>query len=185
MTGIDLFVLAALVGAMSKKRRDDQTPTEVPTQPRLPRPPSGQRLPTSGAGAFGAHRETHSHNGIDLAAPRGRAVYAPADGIVMHAVSTWRQGFSGYGRSVVLRHSDGRYTLYAHLDSVTVDKGQRVPVGTVIGTVGNSTFTKDNPTKESGGTHLHFEVSPTPYPQPNTTPRINPVTWLGDKGKIL
>ena len=71
-------------------------------------------------------------------------------------------GTASYGNYVKLDHGNGYATLYAHLESVAVKKGQRVAQGQVIGRMGN--------TGRSFGAHLHFEVrkdneriDPTPY----------------------
>lgn len=93
------------------------------------------------------------HAGIDLAAPVGAEVYAPADGYVSFAgryplrrsVSWWR-----YGKLVVVRHGDRFVTLYGHLDEIRVRRGQRVRQGEVLGTVGNTGW--------STSPHLHYEV---------------------------
>ncbi|MFP4502811.1 MAG: M23 family metallopeptidase [Candidatus Hydrogenedentota bacterium] len=85
------------------------------------------------------------HKGLDLAAPTGTPVHATADGEVVFA--GWK---SGYGHTVILRHSPTIETLYAHLDRILVAVGapvrQRVRIG-LVGASGNAT-----------GPHLHYEV---------------------------
>lgn len=89
----------------------------------------------------------HLHNdGINIAAPRGTAVAAAADGTVAYV----GDALSGYGNLVLVRHANGMVTAYAHLDRVTVTKGMRVRQGQAIGTVG-STGTVAN-------AQLHFEI---------------------------
>jgi len=91
----------------------------------------------------------HGHNGIDVGAPSGTPVYASAGGIVIVAKSD--SGYNGgYGNYVVISHSNGTQTLYAHLSSVGVSVGQSVAQDEYIGDVGN--------TGRSTGSHLHFEV---------------------------
>lgn len=93
------------------------------------------------------------HAGLDMAAPRGTRIYAPADGVVLFAgryslqksVAWWR-----YGNTVLLAHGDDFITVYGHCLDVTVRPGQRVSQGDVIATVG-STGMSTNP-------HLHYEV---------------------------
>lgn len=93
------------------------------------------------------------HAGIDLAAPIGTPIRAPADGVVVFAgryplkqsVSWWR-----YGNLVALRNGDGFITLFGHCDEVRVRNGQRVEQGTVLATVGNTGW--------STSPHLHYEV---------------------------
>jgi murein DD-endopeptidase MepM/ murein hydrolase activator NlpD len=137
------------------------------------------KLPTDGVRSYLYPRSaTHHHRGVDLPAPKGTPVFAAATGRVVHASESWRSGFSGYGRHVVLGHADGTYTLYAHLETVRVRPGEAVSEGFVLGTVGNSRFTRENQTLESGGYHLHFEASRTPYPQESEAERIDPVAWV-------
>ena len=136
-------------------------------------------FPRTGNLAFGARRSaTHVHQGIDLPRPEGTPVFAVADGVVEHASDVWAPGFNGYGAHVVIAHQDGTRALYAHLQRTTVPKGRHVLAGELIGHVGRTTFTKDDPTRESGGPHLHLEISPRPYPQPSEAPRLDPVAWL-------
>ncbi|WP_086235914.1 M23 family metallopeptidase [Campylobacter devanensis] len=90
----------------------------------------------------------HLHQGIDLRAPIGTPVYAPADGVVQVA------GFnivSGYGYLVVLEHNFGFKTRFAHLSRKDVVKeGQFVKKGDLIGYSGNTGI--------STGPHLHYEI---------------------------
>mgnify|MGYP002637567335 FL=1 len=110
--------------------------------------PSGQRLtwPVNGTvtSNFGP-RWGRQHNGIDIAANTGTTVASAASGTVIAA------GFSGgFGQRVLIQHSGGLVTLYAHLSSINVSTGQSVSSGTSIGAVGC--------TGSCTGPHLHFET---------------------------
>lgn len=145
-------------------------------------------LPKTGNRSFGFQRDTHIHNGIDLPARDGTPIVAPAAGTVRYATREWAQGFSGYGRVVVIEHAQlGAWTLYAHLEQPLVTVGQRVNEGDPIGTVGRTKYSRDDHASlfDEGGAHLHFEVSPHAYPQPNTRPRIDPVAWLANNASAL
>lgn len=85
------------------------------------------------------------HGGIDMAAPTGTPIYAPADGVVTFA--GWS---SGYGKLVTIQHEFGIETRYAHQSTIRVEVGQRVSRGDRIGDIGN--------TGRSTGPHLHYEV---------------------------
>jgi murein DD-endopeptidase MepM/ murein hydrolase activator NlpD len=92
-------------------------------------------------------RRTHSHRGIDYAAPTGTPVWAPADGTV---VSTTRDRTNG--RKVVLRHPNGYTTYYLHLSRFArgIRKGKKVRQKQVIGYVGTS--------GRSTGPHLDYRM---------------------------
>ncbi len=90
----------------------------------------------------------HGWNGVDIGAARGTPVHAAAAGTVIVARGGGWNG--GYGNYVVVSHSNGTQTLYAHMKSVNVSPGQSVASGQVVGAVGN--------TGRSTGVHLHFEV---------------------------
>lgn len=103
------------------------------------------------------------HNGIDIGNgnPNGAPVYAMKSGTVTFAGSTT----GGYGNQIKISHSGGYESMYAHLNTIEVSKGQSVIRGQRIGTVGN--------TGRSEGPHLHFEiklngnyVNPNPKGQP-------------------
>lgn len=89
------------------------------------------------------------HEGVDIAAPRGTVVVAPADGTVVEATGLYK-GQSAWGNVVVIDHGDGLVTRYAHLDRYTVKNGDRVSAGEKIGEVGA--------TGNVTGPHLHFEA---------------------------
>jgi len=90
----------------------------------------------------------HGYNGVDLGAPVGTPIIAAASGDVIIVRNGGWNG--GYGNYVVIRHSNGTQTLYAHNSSNIVYPGQHVVQGQVIGYVGS--------TGRSTGPHVHFEV---------------------------
>lgn len=85
------------------------------------------------------------HKGIDISAPRGTPIYAPARGVVRF---TGRDG--AYGLSIRVRHNDSLSTRYAHLNRIAVKPNQKVARGELVGYVGS--------TGRSTGPHLHYEV---------------------------
>lgn len=97
----------------------------------------------------------HGYNGIDIASYQGASIYAAAAGrvIVARADGGWN---GGYGNYIVIAHSNGVQTLYAHLQSVKVAPGQNVAQGDVIGGMGHTGKIDAAPGHD--GTHLHFEV---------------------------
>lgn len=89
------------------------------------------------------------HNGIDVAAPVGTPIYAPADGLIVAATDLY-DGKSAYGKVVVIKTKNETQTLLAHLDSYQVIQGQHILKGTRIASVGN--------TGKSTGSHVHIET---------------------------
>ena len=91
-----------------------------------------------------------AHEGVDINGNGNTPVYAAASGTVDYAVNS--ASTSGYGTQVVIRHTDGYTTRYAHMiyGSLTVSQGATVSQGQRIGTVGN--------TGNSTGAHMHFEI---------------------------
>lgn len=85
------------------------------------------------------------HSGIDISGSAGSEVMAADSGTV--AVATYS---SSYGNYVTIYHSNGDYTLYAHMSSLAVTAGQNVTQGDVIGYVGSTGW--------ANGPHLHFEI---------------------------
>lgn len=86
------------------------------------------------------------HKGLDVAAPVGTPIHAPADGVVVFSGKK-----SGYGNFVMLAHGFGIATHYAHCAELLATVGQRVKRGDQIGTVGM--------TGRTTGPHLHYEVT--------------------------
>ena len=86
------------------------------------------------------------HEGIDISATIGTPVYATAQGRVIEV----RYSNYGYGNKIVIRHAYGYETLYAHLSTINVKKGQWVHKNQIIGAVGNTGL--------STGSHLHYEI---------------------------
>ncbi len=85
------------------------------------------------------------HQGLDLVAPLGTRVVAPADGIVTRIGPS-----GGFGNSVFISHGYGIITRFGHLATCNVRVGQRVKRGDLIATVGS--------TGRSTGPHLHYEL---------------------------
>ena len=83
-----------------------------------------------------------------MAAPVGTPIRASAGGVVIISRSSGYNG--GYGSYVVISHSNGTQTLYAHMNKVQAIQGTTVAQGELIGTVGS--------TGKSTGPHVHFEV---------------------------
>jgi murein DD-endopeptidase MepM/ murein hydrolase activator NlpD len=83
--------------------------------------------------------------GLDLAAPVGTPVYSSGDGIVRMA-----RNRIVTGETVVIEHLPGVYSLYYHLDEISVEEGEEIAVGAMIGTVGSTGL--------ATGPHLHWEI---------------------------
>lgn len=138
--------------AAAKAKIATQTPKRESS--RFLRPVSGKLVSSYGSKAGGLHND-----GINIAAPRGTAVMAAENGVVVYAGNELK----GSGNLVLIRH-DGRWmTAYAHMDSVGVKRGDTVRRGQKIGTVG-STGSVETP-------QLHFEIR-------RGTEAINPERYL-------
>ena len=124
----------------------------------------GSFAPTTGrvSSCYGARWGT-LHAGVDIAAPIGTPIYAPEDGVVLQAGPA-----SGFGLWVRVQHEDGTITVYGHVNTITVDEGEKVKAGEQIATMGNRGF--------STGPHLHFEV------WNSSGKKINPLPWMRSRG---
>jgi murein DD-endopeptidase MepM/ murein hydrolase activator NlpD len=113
------------------------TPSIWPVQGWVSSPFGARTSPFTGKREF--------HKGLDISAPNGTPIYAPAKGNV---IFTGRDG--GYGLSMMIDHGSGIKTRYAHLHSIAIKRGQKVTRGELIAYVGS--------TGRSTGPHLHYEV---------------------------
>ena len=108
---------------------------------------------------YGSKNNGLFNDGINISATRGTAVKAAENGVVAYAGNEVK----GMGNLVIIQHSDGWMTVYAHLDSMSVKRGTVVTVGQNIGSIG-MTGKVDTP-------QLHFEIR-------KGTKAYNPVTYL-------
>ncbi|MDT7827206.1 M23 family metallopeptidase [Pricia sp. S334] len=92
------------------------------------------------------HRVTKKHFGVDLAAEKDTPIYCTAAGRVAHI----ENNPNGHGVHVIISHAYGFSTLYGHMESVVVTKGEALDAHDFIGTVGSTGI--------STGPHLHYEV---------------------------
>jgi murein DD-endopeptidase MepM/ murein hydrolase activator NlpD len=127
------------------------TPVEPsPAAPSVPEVPDssvdGFIWPVNGTinSGFGT-RGTSSHDGIDIGAPEGTPIRAIEKGEVIYS-----DQLRGYGNIIIVRHTGGFISVYAHNEANLVREGQVVSRGEVIARVGN--------TGRVTGPHLHFEI---------------------------
>lgn len=91
------------------------------------------------------------HNAIDIDAPIGTQVYAALSGVVLDTGNTdLVRGCYSFGKWIMIIHGNGLSTLYAHLSSIDVSKGQQVSTGQNIGLSGMTGY--------ATGPHIHFGV---------------------------
>ena len=95
---------------------------------------------------YGAKSGGLFNDGINIGAARGTKVGAAENGVVAYAGNEVK----GMGNLIIIQHSGGWMTVYAHLDTMSVRRGAKVSVGQKIGTVG-ATGKVDVP-------QLHFEI---------------------------
>jgi septal ring factor EnvC (AmiA/AmiB activator) len=125
---------------------------------KLPWPLRGEVVRKFGNVVHPVYKTVTPNNGIDIAAKKGAPVSSVAQGDV--ALVKWMRG---YGRCVFIDHGGGFYTLYAHLDEVSVKENSKITAGAEIGKAGE--------TGTTGGVKLHFEVK-------RRAESLNPEEWL-------
>lgn len=140
-------------GRAPEAKQPAKPPTKPPAKPATVNPPSPSGAfsapvaagPGTGYRVSGSSWSSGYHTGIDFPVATGTTVKAVSSGQVVSA------GWAGaYGYQVVIRHTDGRYSQYAHLSALSVKAGAAVTGGQRIGRSGS--------TGNSTGPHLHFEI---------------------------
>ncbi|MER6199781.1 transglycosylase family protein [Streptomyces sp. NPDC001586] len=135
-----------------------EKPAEKPVEKPAPEPASAQQKPDAGGFSApvdaalgtayrvsGSHWSSGYHTGVDFPVATGTTVKSVGPGQIVSA------GWAGaYGYQVVIKHTDGRYSQYAHLSALGVKAGQQVSGGQRIGRSGS--------TGNTTGPHLHFEM---------------------------
>jgi murein DD-endopeptidase MepM/ murein hydrolase activator NlpD len=96
--------------------------------------------------SYGAKTNGKSNDGINLAVPEGTPVKAAEDGVVAYSGNELK----GYGNLVLVRHSNGYVTAYAHASELLVKRGDTIKRGQIIAKSGQS--------GEVGSPQLHFEI---------------------------
>lgn len=113
------------------------TPTVLPTNGWITSYFGHRISPTAGVRKM--------HEGLDVGAPFGTPIIAPADGVVTYAGKK-----AGFGMFVQIDHGYGIETIYAHSRKIIAKNGQKVKRGDLLATVGSTGY--------STGPHLHYEV---------------------------
>lgn len=136
--------------------------TPTPITPPKQDVPKGFIWPVEGdvVRQFGKTYDGIKNDGISISAPAGTSVSSAEDGEIAYIGNS----IQGMGNMILVRHSNGYITVYAHLEETLVAKGDRVTKGDIIGTVGQ-TGKPDTP-------QLHFEIR-----QGKTA--LNPTTVFG------
>ena len=145
-----------------KKAETKKTETKKTETPKIAaRSSSKFSWPVRGKilSAFGAKNGGLYNDGINISAAFDSTVVAAENGVVAYAGNEVR----GMGNLIIIQHSDGWMTVYAHLNSMSVRRGARVSVGQKIGTVGQ--------TGKVTSPQLHFEIR-------NGTKAHNPINYL-------
>ncbi len=124
----------------------------------LPWPVRGRVTKKFGRQVHPKHKTVTFNKGIDIQASEGTDIRAVADGKVLY--SSWLRG---YGQFLILSHSRGYYTLYAHASEILVQVNDAVRAGQVIARVGE--------TGSLDGPKLHFEVR-------HSKEQLDPLAWL-------
>lgn len=110
-------------------------------------PPIPDRTPFPNFGQQRIYNRAHTsiHQGVDIAAPWGTPVKASNSGNVVLASNLYLSG-----RTVIIDHGQGVFSLYCHLSKILVKRGEAIKRGALLGKVGN--------TGRSTGPHLHWGV---------------------------
>jgi LysM repeat protein len=143
--GDELIIPGGKLGADVKKVKKSSASSNTSSEVKKSSTSTGYIRPIRG----GVRTQgIHGYNAVDFGAPVGTSILAAASGeVIVSKQSGWN---GGYGTYIVIAHSNGTQTLYAHNSRNIVGVGDKVIQGQVIGYVGN--------TGKSTGPHLHFEL---------------------------
>lgn len=119
------------------------------------------RWPVNGAviAGYGANVNGSRNDGIDISVPEGTPIKAAENGVVIYAGN----GLKQLGNTVLVRHDDGKVTVYGHASAISVTRGQKVTRGQTLASSGMS--------GDAQRPQVHFEV------RKDATP-VNPNTYL-------
>ncbi|MFD4026312.1 M23 family metallopeptidase [Streptomyces sp. NPDC058576] len=155
---------AAKKASDAKKKAEDKKKAAKKNAASWKTPVKKYKL-TASYGTGGA-RWAAKHSGQDFAVPIGTPVTAAHTGTVVKAGPNGAGDGPAYGNAIVIKHSNGKYSQYAHLSKVNVTIGEQVKTGEKIALSGN--------TGNSSGPHLHFEIRTSP----NYGSALNPAAFL-------
>lgn len=146
---------AAQTASLSDVKMDNSTP--APSATGIGK----YRWPVTGAviASYGQNVNGSRNDGIDISVPEGTPIKAAENGVVIYAGN----GLKQLGNTVLVRHDDGKVTVYGHASNISVSRGQKVQRGQAIATSGMSGDAKRP--------QVHFEVRKDASP-------VNPVTFL-------
>ncbi|WP_246659306.1 LysM peptidoglycan-binding domain-containing M23 family metallopeptidase [Rhizobium sp. FY34] len=148
---------AAQTASLSDVEQKSDMSTPAPTSTGI----SKYRWPVTGAviASYGQNVNGSRNDGIDISVPEGTPIKAAENGVVIYAGN----GLKQLGNTVLVRHDDGKVTVYGHAANISVTRGQKIQRGQTVATSGMSGDAKRP--------QVHFEV------RKDATP-VNPITFL-------
>jgi len=153
--------ISGIIADLNQKRKaitPEETANFEKLKGKLIWPVEGKILQSFGRVVDNRYSTSVLNAGIDIGASKGASIAAAAAGEIAHIA--WLRG---YGSFIIIDHGGGFYTLYAHLDEISVELGQTVMMGDKIGTVGES--------GSLSGPRLHFELR-------KGKEQLDPEVWL-------
>ena len=143
------------------KQKKQKTVAQKVSLPKAPKRSGNFAWPVQGSviSGFGVSGNGRRNDGINISAKKGTSIKAAENGVVAYSGNELK----GFGNLVLIKHSDGWVTAYAHADKISVKKGMMVKKGQSIGEVGNTGNVKTP--------QLHFEVR-------KGTKAVDPINYL-------